>query len=911
MTRRIPIWRRYSTFFGRNIRSDIEDEIKFHVEARARELVDDGWPPRAAEEEAHRLFGDRDSILMECQRIDTRFEQRRKMLAYFADIGADVRYALRGFKRTPGFTIVTLLTLAVGLGATAAIFSVLNAVLLRPLPYAEPERLVQIVENLPPAEGRGGVAERRTAMSANDFIWWRENSTTLSHIAMMWDESRTLATPDGSLQLYGESVSPALFAMRGVHPLLGRGLMADDERPDSDVVVLGEAAWRKHFNSAPDIVGRRIELDSRTFSVVGVMPRQFGDQAFWVPMVVVATTNRTFLGLAEARLADGVSLETASAEANTLGLQLRGIRAEPGAEPRFVVVRSVDELTAAVAPALRVLIVAVGVVLAIVCTNVANLLLVRGTRRQQEIAIRRSLGATRWRIARQVLTESVVLSVFAGLLAIAIAFAGVWLLELTATAYVNPRNGFTPPVLPRLDEIAIDPPVLAFVALLSVVTGVVFGLLPALRLSKYGDRGHASASQLSTFVRNSRLGHVLAAVQLACAMALLIGTGLLVGSFLRLTGVDPGFDARGVLSFELVVPGDFTAERKLEVAETLAARLETHPRVTRAGFADLPPGTSITFTTMLLIPEGKTGREIFEESRAEPPGAGTRQVRVSPGYLRALGARLVAGEWLDERAGAGAVLVSRPYADHYFPNGNAVGASMTVLHPLGDSVVTIVGVVDDIHLRNLEQAAERVVFIDPRYALAAPRPSDQNFLTVTVNSIAFAARTTGDPTSIISDLRAIARNIDPRLAIDAAVPMERIVSGLTTRPRFYASILTTFGAIAGFIAVIGLYGVLSYVVSQRTKELGIRMALGARRGAVLKQVLRQGALIVGIGVVCGIAGAAALTRYLAGMLYGLTALDPVVYALTAVAFTAAAMLAVYVPARRATTIDPLSALRYE
>ncbi len=705
--------------------------------------------------------------------------------------------------------------------------------------------------------------------------------------------------------------------MRGVQPLLGRGLVADDERPDSDVVVLGEAAWRRYFNAAPDIVGRRIELDSRSFSVVGVMPLQFGDEAFWIPMVVVARPREMFLGPAEARLADGVSLETASAEANALGLRLRGIQAEPGAAPRFEVVRSLDELTAAVSPALRVLVVAVGIVLAIVCTNVANLLLVRGTRRQQEIAIRRSLGATRWRIARQVLTESLVLSVFAGLLAIGIAFAGVGLLELAATAYVNPRNGFAPPVLPRLDEIAIDPPVLAFVVLLSIVTGVLFGLLPALRLSKYGDRGHTSAAQLSTVARNSRLGHVLAAVQLACAMTLLIGAGLLVGSFLKLTGIDLGFDARGVLSFELVVPGDATAERKLEVAETLAARLEAHPRVTRAGFADLPPGTSITFGSMLLIPEGKTGREIYDESQAEPQGAGTRQVRVSAGYLRALGARLVAGEWLDERAGADpAVLVSRPYADHYFPDRDAVGASLSVLGVrdgvLGvREVLTIAGVVDDIHLRNPGQAAERVVFIDPRHALAAPRPSDQNFLTVTVSSIAFAARTTGDPTSIISDLRAIARDIDPRLAIDRAVPMERIVSGLTTRPRFYAAILTTFGAIAGFIAVIGLYGVVSYVVSQRTKELGIRMALGAKRGAVLELVLRQGALVVGIGVACGIAGAAALTRYLAGMLYGLTALDPLVYALAAVAFSAAAMLAVYVPARRATAIDPLSALRYE
>jgi hypothetical protein len=317
---------------------------------------------------------------------------------------------------------------------------------------------------------------------------------------------------------------------------------------------------------------------------------------------------------------------------------------------------------------------------------------------------------------------------------------------------------------------------------------------------------------------------------------------------------------------------------------------------------------------MLLIPEGKTGFEMREEQETQRPGDQNQTRLLSPGYLRALGARLVAGEWLDERAGAGpAVLVSRAYADHYFPDGNAVGASMTVIGRGGvvTGVITIAGVVDDFHLGNLEQAAERVVFIDPRQALTAPRMSDRNFLTVLGSSIALAARTKGDPTSIMSDLRAIARNIDPRLAIDAAVPMERVVSGLTTRPRFYASILTTFGAIAGFIAVIGLYGVLSYVVSQRTKELGIRMALGAQRGAVLKLVLRQGAWVVGIGVVCGIAGAAALTRYLAGMLYGLTALDPVVYALAAVAFTAAGMFAVYVPARRATTIDPLSALRYE
>jgi putative ABC transport system permease protein len=841
-------------------------------------------------------------------------------MSFRAELAADTRYALRGFKRTPGLTIITVLTLAIGLGTTAAIFSVVNAVLLRPLPYVEPERLVEIVEHVPASEGFGGQAQRRTALNANELDWWRQNSKTLSHIAMMVREGRTFATVDGSVQLYGQSVSPALFAMRGVAPLMGRGLLPEDERPDTDVVVLSESMWREFFNSAPDIVGRRIELDSRAYSVVGVMPPVFGEEAFWTPLIVMARSGPGgFFGPAQARLADGVSLETASAEINTLGLQLRGIEAEAGAEPRFEVVRTLDSLTAAVAPALRVLVVAVGVVLAIVCINVANLLLVRGSRRQQEIAIRRSLGATRGRIMRQVLTESLVLAGFAGVVAIVFAFAGVGLLKILSTSYVNPRFAFASSVLPRLDEIAIDPAVLAFVVVLSVVTGVLFGLLPALRLSKYGEHGHASESQLSTVARNSRLGHVLATVQLACAMALLIGAGLLVNSFMKLTGIDPGFDPAGVLSFELVVPGDMTAERKLEVAETLVARLAGDSRVTGAGFADIPPlMPGLVIIQGIYVPQGMTEAELQEEQRTQGPGQITQTRQVSPGYLRALGARLVGGTWTDAETVTGSsVLVSRPYADRYFPNGNAVGATLTVGGPPGSptDVVTIAGVVDDIHLGRLEGEAEKAVFADPRQTLARQPPRSPQaarfFLTVGGSSIAFAARTTADPVDILRDLRSIVRDIDPRLAVDAAVPMERVVSSLMTRPRFYAALLTTFGAIAGFIALIGLYGVLSYVVRQRTKEIGVRMALGAQRKAVLSLVLKQGATIVAIGLVCGIAGAAALTRYLEGMLYGLGALDVVTFAVVAVAFASVALAAAYLPARRATAINPLAALRYE
>lgn len=835
-----------------------------------------------------------------------------------AETGADIRHALRTLVKTPGLTAVIVLTLALGLGATTAVFSVVNTVALRPLPYASPDRLVRIVENVP-SEENGGARERTTSLNVAELDWWRTNATTLSHIALIQRVSAKLATDGGAVQLYGAEVSPALFAMRGVPPLLGRGLAADEERPDADVIVLGEAAWREQLAADPGVIGRRLTFADRLLTVVGVMPRQFGPEAFWVPLwapsYVDAAAPEPWTSEASARLREGVSLSAAAAEVNALGLRLRGLTAEPGAAPRFEIVRELDEVTQRAIPALRVLAFAAAAVLLIVCTNVANLLLVRGTQRQQEIAIRRSLGATRARIVRLVMTESLVLAAFGGLGGLGVAFGSVEALRAVALVQLPLRFGAeSAPILPRFDELAVDPVALAFVAALTLLAGTTFGALPALRLSRFGERGHSAPAQISAASTNTRVGHALATAQLACALALLIAAGLLLHSFAKLSAVDPGIDPRGVLSFEVIVPDEASAARKLEIAETLAARLEAHPQVSAVGFTDVPPLTpGISVLLVGFAPEGMPLAAMLEQERDAAPNQRTQSRLVSAGYLRAFGARLVAGRWLGEPGDTGlTVVVSRSYAERFFPLGNAVGS--TLRDRFG--VATIVGVIDDIHFDALETAGERVLFLDAAQLLVQRRGGDgrvgdDGFLTLFSNTIGFAARTSGDPLAIVADVRALARDIDPSIAIQAPLPLEHVVAESMTRPRFYAVLIGAFGAIATFIAVIGSYGVLAYLVGQRTKEIGVRIALGAAQSAVLGLVLRRGVAMVAIGITAGVLAAIGLTRYLEGMLYGITTLDVRTYAAAVAAFAAVALLATYLPARRATAIDPLAALRHE
>jgi putative ABC transport system permease protein len=918
-------WRRLR--HRNDLERELDAELREHVERLVADYLAAGKPESEARRQARLDFGGLDQVKDVCR--DARG------LTLLEDAAHDARYAFRNLRKTPSFTAVTVLTLALGMGATTAIFSVVKAVLLQALPYPGADRLVRIIENVPAAESFTGAAMRLPSMNQDDFDWWRKNTRTLSHMAVTMPEARTITTADGTERLAGARVSPALFPMRGVQPLLGRWLYPDEERPNAFVVVLGAATWQRYFNADRAVVNRSLVLDGQPHTIVGVMPPAFGDEAFWAPFVVEPPRPGTVrvIGVTS-RLPDGVSLEAAAAEANALGHQLRGVPPAPGGAPRFEVVREQDQLVAAVRPALRVLVAAVGVVLLIVCANVANLLLIRGAARQREIGVRRALGATRVRIVRQLLTECLVLSLAGGLAGAVLAYGGVHLVRTWGTIDIPDRfrAAFGPggtTILPRIGEIAVDPGVLAFAFGLSLLAGVVFGLAPALRLSRGDHRQVIAASGLaagSGITARNAAGHVLAATQLALATTLLVGAGLLLHSFVNLSTLHLGFDRRAQI-FQLIAPGEYARSRKLAIALEITSRLRALPRVEAAGFTNLVPLEGGVNRTAFVPSAWPTNKEtLADENRSY-------RRSVSPDYLRALGVRLIEGRWLEERDDAGkplAILVNRAWAKRFSPGRSPVGTTADSVPPfLGGAARReswqIVGVVDDVRLR-MQDGLQRqpvdelppTVFQDLRQVVGreAPgvldRPSriDLDFELGGTRGVPFGLRVSGEPLSL-ADLRSVVRQVDPAVAVDGVTTMGDVFSGVIGRQRLYAVLVSLFGVIAGFIAAIGIYGVLAYAMTQRTQEFGIRLALGAPRGAVQGLALRQGVLLVAAGIAVGLAGAVGLTRYLSGMLFGLTPLDPLTYAAVAIIFAVVAMLASYVPARRASRVDALIALRHE
>jgi putative ABC transport system permease protein len=922
----------------------MQREIAAHLALVEDDYIRRGMSPADAKIAARRALGGVEQA--------KEIHRDHRSFPWVEDLRRDVPYALRGLRRSPGFTIAAVVTIALGVGATTTIFSVVNALLVRPLPYVHSDRLVQIAENITTAGAQGARFSRRFGITQAEFLEWRSRSTTFAHVAGVANlMNGNVQTGEGPVAAPRAIVSPALFEMLGVPAQLGRTLTAEDERPDAPAAVMSAAAWQRFFANDPAVLGRTVTLNGAPFTIVGVMPPGFDyperSTMFWTAQAPRPDAGTRAFGNFVALLKPGVSRVAATEEANVIGAALRtptpaagyGASAPPAPpappatatmggpppedrdaanRPRFEVLAVKDLIVGPIRPALRLLGVAVVLVLLIVCANVANLLLARGTARHREIGVRLAVGASRGRIVRQVITESAVLSLIGGVAGAVAAIGGVRLVKALATVdtprlfqlSINLGNGS---LLPRIDELGVDGTLLGFATAVALASGMLFGLAPAVSMSRvnYAQTIGAGTSTRSETAHASRglVRNVLVVTQVGIATTLLVGASLLVHTFVKLLDVDPGYDAKNVLTFLLGVPPQMPGGRQLSVIEQVLAELRADGRVSAAGYTNIAPFLSLTERGGLFVPPGATREEMLDD----PLRPQTRIV--SHDYLQTLGARLVAGRWLGANDGATqplAFVVNRALVNRYFGGENPVGTPVRVFRS-PDYVETwhIVGVVEDIAQSRLDEEPFPIVFADMRQVLAA-RALMPKALQLGQGLPGFptiAVRVRGSWQTLASELRTKVRTIDSALGVDSIVPLEDLRFGSLVRPRFYATLLGSFAAIAGVLAAIGVYGVLAYTVAQRSHEIGVRMALGAERRSILKSILGRGLALSALGVALGLVAATGMTRSLSTMLFGLTPLDVGTYLAVSTGFLAVAALACSLPARRATLIDPAETLR--
>jgi predicted permease len=700
--------------------------------------------------------------------------------------------------------------------------------------------------------------------------------------------------------------------------MIGRTLGPVDEG-NTNVVVLGFEAWSRIFHADPDVVGRQLPLSGGTaapLTVVGVLPPRFefptGSMDFYRPFDPSRPSGQITL---IARLRSGIALGAAMDEANVIGTALRPPRpanAPPLPVPRFEVQRLKDEVVKELRPALRVLLATVALVLMIVCANMANLLLARGTARQREMAVRAAIGAGRGRLVRQVLTECLLLAVAGGVVGALIGAAGVALVKDLATIEVPGlfRLMFGTTILPRGHEVAVDVKVFGVAFSIAAVSCLLFGLLPALQLSRT-NHAQAMASRTGPQRNETRLRSVLVVGQLTIATVLLVGAGLLINSFVKLTTVEKGYNPSNVIAMQLLFPGDYPLARKAQTIDTVLERLRSHPQVQSAGFsrAGVLIGEEIHYGT--FVPRGRS----LDEVRAEPDTPRLRSI--TAGFLPAMDIRFLSGRDIsdgDFRSALPAIVINRRAAAVLFRERNPVGEIVDWHFNKFRVEVRVVGVVEALRNESLDQDPFPEVFVDYRHLLDIVQrlqvpiiQQDSSALGVS----SFAVRTRGEPEAMIPEVSRIVRAVDANAGIDAIVPLERLVTSSVTRQRFYAVMLGVFASIAAVLSLIGIYGVLAYAVARRTQEIGVRMALGAERRAVLALMLRQGLLVTAVGIGLGLLGAAAATRVLATMLFGVTPADVSTFVAVSLAFALVAMCASYVPAQRATKVNPIVALRAE
>jgi putative ABC transport system permease protein len=800
-----------------------------------------------------------------------------------AGLKADLRYAFRNLSRNPGFTAVAIGALAIGIGANTAVFTVVESVLLRPLPYHEPSELYT-VRPTPKQPTPFGVG----SMSDPQFIACRSATTAFQQLAAYSGGNWNGTGAGDPVAIHGQEVTTNFFATLGVQPQLGRGFRPEEESPaGAKVAVLSNSFWRAHFAAGQEALGKSIVLNGQPHTIVGVMPAGFDPaQELWVPAVLEPDNHHIAFRQVIGRLAAGATVARAKAELDAANTRLAAASHRHYDDNVMGIAPLRDSVVGKARPALLVFLGAVGCVLLIACVNVANLLLSRASARKQEIAIRASLGATRWRLARQLLTESAVLGVSGGLLGLIVALWGVETLIQLA-----PANR-----IPRIDEIRFDGWVFAFNIGVSLLTSMLFGLAPALQLTGARQTRNWKDAAARGSARAGSLRSVLVMAEVALALVLLIGAGLLVRSFEKLRAVDLGFRPGNVLAMSMVLNGKpyESAEQIHRFDNDMLQRIANVSGVTAVGLINLLPMSDFLVQGDFKL----AGQQL-------PPDALAVKPAVSPGYFRAMGIPLMRGRAFDEHdnlKSAPVAMVDESFARRFWPGQNPIGKRISFEdNPKAESDwMTVVGVAGSIRQEN--PAAEHMTVYQPFAQVKG---------LFFLQEVSFVVRSNANPSSLAPALRAQVWTVDKDLPIGAMTSMQDLLYTSTAEPRFQTRVLASFSSIAFLLAIVGIYGVMAYSVTQRTQEIGIRMAIGAQRGHILQMILWRSAALVAGGLAIGLAGAWAATRVLKDFLFEVTPFDPLTFAAVSLLLALVALAACYIPARRAAAIDPLVALRYE
>ena len=864
-----------SLFRGTRVEREIDDELGYRVERLTEDLVASGKSRMEARCAALREMGPLQQRREECREA--------RGITLIDCLRQDVSYALRALRRSPGFSTVAILSLALGIGANTTVFTFVNAVLLQPLPYPESQRLVVLREQ---PEG----SQETVNVHPVNFVEWRARARSFEAVALVQTPPLNVLSPTGAEQVARVQTTPDLFGVFGVAPILGRAFTDLDARPGADnVVVLGYGFWQRWFGGDPGVVGRPLPVPEGSLRIVGVAPpgMRVGlmEPDAFTPLTIDPARpgsigSRSFQ--CYGRLKRGTTVDDARAEMSAIASVLA--KEQELDKGMGVFVSGLHEfLVKEGRPALRLLMAVVVAVLLIACANLAALLLARGLARRGELALRASLGASRGRLIRQLVIESLVLAAFGGAAGLALAY---WATQALVTLSAGALT------VGRAEPVRLDTTCLAFTILTSTLTALVFGLLPARQASRVQPQA-ALREQARTGTadrRQQRIRRVLVTMEVAMSVVLLVGAGLLLRTFSSLVRVDLGFQPAGTVTMGLFL-GMRPPEARVAVIDQILDRVEALPGVKAAGTIQFLPLAGMTCGTGFWL----EGQGVGNPSRALT----TECSLISRGYFAAMGIPVLEGRAFDRRDRAGTprvVIVNRAFARRYFQSGGAIGRRVLV-QGSGQALAEIVGVVGDVRHNGLTSDPAPAVF---RLHAQAP-----GYITTLV------VRSSGDAVSQVAAIRRAIHDVDPAQAVSSAKSLEQDPGDALARPRMYAGLVTAFALIAFILAVIGVYGMLAYSVMQRTREIGIRLALGASRQRVFLDLFGQGSRLVAVGLACGLGVSLALGRMVSTLLFGVGAADPATFALASAAFAVVALAVIALPARRACRVEPLDALRSE